>query len=100
MFQYYYDRQDYWVTDTDGQTSVGDLVLIKPLPEPLSENIAHSLKKIVFKAGNIIDPVSGNKCRGTDFIEYGLPQPPRPRKVHRYGQPVKEPILPTELKYE
>ena len=88
------------MADPDGQTSIGDLVLIKPLAEPQSEHIAHYMKKIVFKAGNIIDPVSGKKCRGTEFVEYGLQQPPKPRKRYYFGRPVKQEVLPSELKYE
>lgn len=40
---------------------VGDIVLVKELPEKLSRLVTHSLEEVVFKFGDITDPITGKK---------------------------------------
>lgn len=49
--------------------NVGDLVLIRSLPEPVSKQIKHEVHEIVFPVGNIVDPVTGRRCRGPDYLD-------------------------------
>ena len=50
------------------KTAQGDIVYIKKLDEPQNERCHHYIKDIVFKCGHIIDPVTGKRCRGPDFV--------------------------------
>ncbi len=50
------------------KTGQGDIVYIKTMEEPQNERCAHYIHDIVFKCGNVIDPVTGKRCRGPDFI--------------------------------
>ncbi|KAH9362409.1 hypothetical protein HPB48_020181 [Haemaphysalis longicornis] len=45
------------------------LLTMQELPERLSLRIAHKVEKIVFKNGNIIDPLTGQKCIFTEFVK-------------------------------
>ena len=69
LLQYFDKRQYYWVSDLEDKSTVGDLVLIKLLPEQRTDVIKHYIKEIVFKVGHTIDPVSGRRCRGWNYVD-------------------------------
>ncbi|ESN92217.1 hypothetical protein HELRODRAFT_181687 [Helobdella robusta] len=58
-----------WASDPDSKANVGDFVLIKPLEKKERLQIAHYLKEIIFPVGNIVEPVTGKRCRGTEYID-------------------------------
>ncbi|KAH8020272.1 hypothetical protein HPB51_025762 [Rhipicephalus microplus] len=74
-----------------------DTFLMAELPERLSLRIAHKVEKIVYKDGNIIDPLTGQKCIFTDFVKdvdkeselFGL-SPPHKAKAFPDTPEVKE----------
>ncbi|KAJ7398658.1 28S ribosomal protein S17, mitochondrial [Pitangus sulphuratus] len=62
-------RKTYFAHDPLQQCVVGDIVLLKALPERRSKHVKHELAEIVFKVGNVIDPITGKPCAGTRFLE-------------------------------
>ena len=72
-FQYFYHPNDHWVLERDipGPTKVGDLVLMEKLREPYTELIHYHIKDIVFKEGEVYDPVTGRRCRGKMYSDGG-----------------------------
>lgn len=48
---------------------MGDIVLLKALPEPRSKHVKHELAEIVYKVGQVVDPLTGKKVAGNEFVE-------------------------------
>lgn len=48
---------------------MGDIVLLKALPEARSKHVKHELSEIVHKVGRVVDPLTGKSVAGTDFVE-------------------------------
>ncbi|XP_050047314.1 small ribosomal subunit protein uS17m [Dermacentor andersoni] len=69
LMAHYKKRTEYEALDANEECEPGDWVLVKELPERLSLRIAHKVEKIVYKNGNIIDPITGQKCIFTDFVK-------------------------------
>ncbi|XP_070178415.1 uncharacterized protein [Littorina saxatilis] len=73
-FGYFNGRKHYWAVEGDIKTDIGDIILIERLPEKLTPLVTHEIKEQVFKIGAVVDPVTGNRCRGTIFIDEELRQ--------------------------
>ena len=71
IFQYFSDKSHHWASDPDAKAKEGDLVLIKSMEEPQSDKVKHFVREIVFPLGNVTDPVTGRRCRGTEYIPEG-----------------------------
>ncbi|KAM4620547.1 small ribosomal subunit protein uS17m [Polymixia lowei] len=69
LLKYYNKRKTYFAHDAFQQSTVGDIVLLKALPEPRSKHVKHELAEIVHKVGRVVDPLTGKKVEGTDFLE-------------------------------
>lgn len=67
--QYYNKRKTYFAHDALQQCTVGDIVLLKALNEKRSKHVKHELAEIVYKVGNVIDPLTGKKVAGQRFLE-------------------------------
>uniref|UniRef100_A0A224Z4N3 Small subunit ribosomal protein S17 n=1 Tax=Rhipicephalus zambeziensis TaxID=60191 RepID=A0A224Z4N3_9ACAR len=97
LMAHYKKRTEYEVLDANEECEPGDWVLVKELPERLSLRIAHKVEKIVYKDGNMIDPLTGQKCFFTDFVKdvdkeselFGL-SPPYKAKAFPGAPEVKE----------
>lgn len=48
---------------------MGDIVLLKALPEARSKHVKHELSEIVYKVGRVVDPLTGKRVGGTEFLE-------------------------------
>ena len=48
---------------------MGDIVLLKVLPEARSKHVKHELSEIVYKVGRVVDPLTGKRVAGTEFVE-------------------------------
>lgn len=48
---------------------MGDIVLLKALPEARSKHVKHELSEIVYKVGQVVDPLTGKSVAGTEFLE-------------------------------
>ena len=69
LLQYFTAFSAHWAADPHGQGNLGDIVLIKRLREPHSDRVYHYLKEVVFKLGEVKCPVTGRRCRGTEFVD-------------------------------
>lgn len=69
LVQYYNKRKTYFAHDALQQCTVGDVVLLKALPEPRSKHVKHELAEIVYKVGQVVDPLTGKRVAGTEFVE-------------------------------
>lgn len=67
--QYFNKEAQLWASDPDQKYGVGDLVLVKKLKEPLSADIRHCVAEPVFHVGNVVDPVTGRRCRGPYYVD-------------------------------
>lgn len=48
---------------------MGDIVLLKALPVARSKHVKHELSEIVYKVGQVVDPLTGKRVAGTEFVE-------------------------------
>ena len=69
MLQYFNKEEQLWAADPDLKYGVGDLVLVKKLDEPLTKDVSHFVAEHVFPIGNVVDPVTGRRCRGTQYLD-------------------------------
>lgn len=69
LLKYFNKRKTYFAHDALQQCTVGDIVLLKALPVPRTKHVKHELAEIVFKVGQVIDPVTGKPCAGTTYLE-------------------------------
>lgn len=69
LVQYYNKRKTYFAHDALQQCTVGDVVLLKALPERRSKHVKHELAEIVYKVGQVVDPLTGKRVAGTEFVE-------------------------------
>ncbi|XP_044077595.1 28S ribosomal protein S17, mitochondrial [Siniperca chuatsi] len=69
LLKYYNKRKTYFAHDPLRQCTVGDIVLLKALPEARSKHVKHELSEIVYKVGRVVDPLTGKRVAGTEFVE-------------------------------
>lgn len=67
--QYFNKRKDYWALEKDVKCNIGDFVLIEELDERVSPRTRYEIKETVFKLGAVVDPITGRRCRGTEFVD-------------------------------
>ena len=46
--------------------------MIKQLEEPITDKIEHYIHKVEFPSGQVTDPITGRRCRGTEFVQEDL----------------------------
>jgi len=69
-FRFHFNEpEEFWVLNKGNTAQQGDIVLLKELPETYAIDIKHTVHKIVFPTGSTIDPVTGKRCLGTEFID-------------------------------
>ncbi|XP_033834662.1 28S ribosomal protein S17, mitochondrial [Periophthalmus magnuspinnatus] len=69
LLKYFNKRKTYFAHDVLQQCTVGDIVLLKALPEPRSKHVKHELAEIVYKVGRVVDPLTGKRVAGAEFME-------------------------------
>uniref|UniRef100_UPI00358F6093 small ribosomal subunit protein uS17m n=1 Tax=Myxine glutinosa TaxID=7769 RepID=UPI00358F6093 len=69
LTKFYNKRKTYFAHDPEHQCRVGDVVLLHALVEPLNKNVKHRVAEIVFKAGAVVDPMTGMRCAGRVFLD-------------------------------
>ncbi|NP_001080903.1 mitochondrial ribosomal protein S17 L homeolog isoform X1 [Xenopus laevis] len=69
LLKYYNKRKTYFAHDAQQQCTIGDIVLLKALPERRSKHVKHELSEIVFKVGRVVDPLTGSRCAGSVFLD-------------------------------
>ena len=55
--------------DNNCKSQIGDVVLVKDLPEKITLDVKSEIQSIVYKQGAIRDPLTGRLCRGTEFLD-------------------------------
>ncbi|XP_033753958.1 28S ribosomal protein S17, mitochondrial-like isoform X2 [Pecten maximus] len=66
--KYFSGRKFYWAEDNSNDCLIGDIVLIRSLPKNLDKKrVTHKVDRVVYKLGCVVDPVTGRRCRGTEF---------------------------------
>jgi len=63
-FKHYADID---VHDPKKTAKKGDIVLIRKMPEPLTLEISYQIMQVLYKYGDMTDPISGKKCVKTMF---------------------------------
>ncbi|TRZ02886.1 hypothetical protein DNTS_033256 [Danionella cerebrum] len=69
LLKFYSKRKTYFAHDPLEQCTVGDIVLLKALAERRSKHVKHELAEIVFKVGRVVDPVTGLRVAGDEYLE-------------------------------
>ncbi|XP_030009975.1 small ribosomal subunit protein uS17m [Sphaeramia orbicularis] len=69
LLKYFNKRKTYFAHDALSQCTVGDIVLLKALPEVRSKHVKHELAEIVYKVGRVVDPLTGKRVAGTEFLD-------------------------------
>ncbi|XP_060062716.1 small ribosomal subunit protein uS17m-like [Ylistrum balloti] len=68
--KYFSNRRFIWAEENSMDCLIGDIVLLKSLPKSEEKTrVTHEVDRIVFKLGCVIDPVTGRRCRGTEFVD-------------------------------
>ncbi|MCJ8740583.1 hypothetical protein PDJAM_G00060520 [Pangasius djambal] len=69
LLKFYNKRKTYFAHDALEQCTIGDIVLLKALPERRTKHVRHELAEIVFKVGAVVDPLTGKKVAGPQYLE-------------------------------
>lgn len=69
LLKYFNKRKTYFAHDALQQCTVGDIVLLKALPVPRTKHVKHELAEIIFKVGQVVDPVTSKPSAGTTYLE-------------------------------
>ncbi|PAV84665.1 hypothetical protein WR25_00757 [Diploscapter pachys] len=66
---YYQNSFDFWAIDSESKGNLGDVVLIKKLDaaKKPKADVSHLVDRVVFKYGNIVDPVTGKRVIRDQF---------------------------------
>ncbi|KHN74064.1 Lissencephaly-1 -like protein [Toxocara canis] len=62
---------DYWALDADSLTNLGDTVLIRRIdrPDRPTAVVMHKVERVVFKYGNVIDPVTKKRVVQDEYSD-------------------------------
>ncbi|XP_054714368.1 28S ribosomal protein S17, mitochondrial-like [Uloborus diversus] len=66
---YFKEQTQYYAYDKTKECKEGDYVIIKEYPESPEKKVTHTVEKVVYKLGHLIDPVTGKRTSGTEYIE-------------------------------
>ncbi|GIY20733.1 uncharacterized protein CDAR_99921 [Caerostris darwini] len=70
LTMYFRENDAFYVEDPTKKCKEGDYVLVRELPpESRKKNITHTIEKLLYEQGNFIDPLSGRKCAGQEFVD-------------------------------
>ncbi|XP_041375423.1 28S ribosomal protein S17, mitochondrial-like [Gigantopelta aegis] len=69
LLKYFNKRFQCWAEDRSVKGDIGDMVLLKTLEEQKIPEVRHEVIEMVYKLGAIVDPVTGRRCRGKEYIE-------------------------------
>ncbi|CCD63200.1 Small ribosomal subunit protein uS17m [Caenorhabditis elegans] len=69
--KYFARSFDFWALDKTSLGNIGDTVLIKQIDGSSrpKANVSHAVDRVVFKFGNIVDPVTGRKIFNDTFAD-------------------------------
>lgn len=58
LLQYFEEQKFVFAYDPEKKVKTGDIVLVREMPEKKTTLITHAVEKIVYKLGDVIDPIS------------------------------------------
>ncbi|KAL0279334.1 UNVERIFIED_CONTAM: hypothetical protein PYX00_000922 [Menopon gallinae] len=64
LLTYFTNYSTFYALDQHGKCKSGDMVLIRKLPGVIKNVVTHEVMEIVFPLGDVVDPVTGEKCVG------------------------------------
>ncbi|KAK6178476.1 hypothetical protein SNE40_013262 [Patella caerulea] len=67
--KYFNERKHIWAKEYEVKCNVGDIVLLQEMSELKIPRITHDIKEVVFPLGMVVDPITGRRCRGTEYID-------------------------------
>ncbi|CAI5445344.1 unnamed protein product [Caenorhabditis angaria] len=68
--KYFARSFDFWALDRNSVGNIGDTILIKRIEgERPKANVSHTVDRVVFKFGNVVDPVTGRKIFNDTFAD-------------------------------
>jgi ribosomal protein S17 len=59
--QHFPKYETVYAHDPEGSYKPGDVVLAQKLPSRMTKHITHEVQEVVFKFGDVTDPVTGKK---------------------------------------
>ncbi|CAG0913282.1 unnamed protein product [Notodromas monacha] len=66
-YQFYPEKEAIYVKDPAKACNIGDIVLVKKLPEQANERVSHVVQEVLFACGDVTDPVTGEKVSGSQY---------------------------------
>lgn len=67
--QYFKDADYVFAHDPTKVCKTGDIVLVRKLPEKLTTLITHKIEKVVYKMGDVVDPITGKSVVASEYRE-------------------------------
>ncbi|ETN75307.1 hypothetical protein NECAME_12477 [Necator americanus] len=69
--KYFARSFEFWALDKQSKVDLGDTVLIRRIgmDERPTTTVAHTVDRVVFKYGNIVDPVTGKRVIKDEFSD-------------------------------
>ncbi|KAK6039059.1 hypothetical protein COOONC_23436 [Cooperia oncophora] len=69
--KYFARAFEFWALDRESKGQLGDTVLIRRIgiDQRPTTNVAHAIDRVVFKYGNIVDPVTGKRVIKDEFAD-------------------------------
>ncbi|CAD6188255.1 unnamed protein product [Caenorhabditis auriculariae] len=69
--KYFARSFDFWALDKSSLSGLGDTVLIKRIEGAVrpKADVSHVVDRVVFRFGNVIDPVTGRKVLKDEFLD-------------------------------
>lgn len=68
LTMYFRENTHYYVQDPL-KCNEGDYVMIRELSDGEDKNITHKVEQLVYQRGNYVDPLTGKRCAGTEYID-------------------------------
>ncbi|BFZ13566.1 hypothetical protein BsWGS_16605 [Bradybaena similaris] len=70
LHMFFPEPKDFKVLETEKtKTNPGDIIRFQKSPERHSVEVEYETAEVVFPIGRSVDPVTGRRCRGTQFID-------------------------------
>jgi len=65
---YFRDTEQILADDHNHDCKPGDWLLVRKLDQPLSLRVDHRVERVVYRAGHVVDPLSGKQSLGYEYV--------------------------------
>nr|CAG4652266.1 EOG090X0GMQ [Triops cancriformis] len=69
LHMYFPSYETLYAHDPQKACKPGDVILVQQLPQKVTKQISHAVKKVVFPLGDVLDPVTGKPVVGEHYRE-------------------------------